>query len=330
MIRRIGIIGAGAVAGRHATSIDRHPDTDLVAVCDLDAARAASVADPAQAQVFTDHEALLASGKVDAVIVNTPHATHLPITLAALQHGIAALVEKPLAVDPGGCRELIDASVRSGTPVVAGHLQRFMPEVAAAQRAIAEGRIGAVLRADERRSVDYRPGTRPAWFHDAAVSGGGAMINVGGHCVDRTLALVGRRVVAVRARVLHRWGSPVETDAHYDLDLDDGSQATVTLSSLPPQARNEVEVVGELGTIAVAMGHGSVLRAGDEVVPLHVPTPDDGQDAFDAQWANFADVLSGKESAVSLDHALHVVEVITAGYRSAAAGGAQVRLGATG
>lgn len=324
MTHRIAIIGAGAVAGLHGTSIARHPDTELVAVCDLDATKAAAVS--ASAQPFTDYEQMLASVDLDAVIVNTPHATHVPITLAALRHGAAALVEKPLAIDPAGCREVIDAATLAGLPVVAGHLQRFMPEVVAARQAIADGRIGKVLRVDERRSVDYRPGTRPAWFHDATISGGGAMINVGGHCVDRTLALVGSRVASVRASLLRRWGSPVETDAHYDLDLVDGRQATVTLSSLPPQDRNEAEVTGELGTIAVLQSRGAVLRTPDSTEELYVPTPQDGQNAFDAQWANFVDVLAGKESAVSLDHALHVVEVITGGYRSAAAGGAPVIL----
>lgn len=326
MSRRIGIIGAGAVARLHATAIERHPDTVLAAVCDLDPDRAAVVAGPAAATVFTNHEQMLAEAGLDAVIVNTPHATHLPITLAALERRIAALVEKPLAITASDCRQLIDASVLTGTPVVAGHLQRFMPEVVAAQRAIDEGRIGAMLRADERRAVDYRPGTRPAWFHDPAISGGGAMINVGGHCVDRTLALTGARVLAVRATLLCRWGSPVETDAHYDLDLVGGGNATITLRSLPPRQHNEVDVVGELGTITVTTTEGTVLRTPDDTVVLHDPAPSDTQTAFEDQWANFVAVLGGAESIVPLDHALHVVDVITAGYRSAAAGGASVRL----
>ncbi len=321
---RVGLIGAGAVGPHHRTVVEGHDESSLVAVCDLDTERAATVAAPCAAAVFADHIEMMEQIELDAVIVNTPHATHLPITLDAIYRGIAALVEKPLGITGVECRQLRNAAATAGIPVVAGHLQTFMPEVAAARAAIDQGRIGQVRRTTDRRATNYAPGQRSPWFFDADMAGGGAMINVGGHCVDRTLFLTGGRAQTVSAQLMCRWGSPVESDADYVITLDNAVVATITLRSFPANSRNEIEVVGDLGTITVGPQLGTVLTTAEGRTVLHESTRDDVQTAFAEQWSNFLGVLAGRPSAIDEHHATHVVDVVTTGYASARQGGASL------
>lgn len=319
---RVGLIGAGAVGARHRAAVENHDASSLVAVCDLDRGRAAAVAEPCGASVHTDHLQMMAQTELDVVIVNTPHATHVPIARDAVDRGIAVLVEKPMGITGAECRELRAAASAAGIPVVAGHLQPFMPEVAAARTAIEQGRIGTLRRTADWRATNYAPGKRPPWFFDAAVAGGGAMINLGGHCVDRTLFLTAARAQSVSAQVMCRWGAPVESDADYVITLDSGVIATITLRSFPDAVRNEIEVVGDLGTITVGPAFGAVLTTADERIVLHEASADDNRIAFARQWDNLISVLDGHPSAVDEHHATHVVDIVTIGYESARQGGA--------
>lgn len=320
---RVGLIGAGAVADLHLAAIAGHPDSVTVAVCDLDPVRAAAVAARAggsDVASYDDHRRMLDEAGLDAVIVNTPHALHAPMTVEALERGIAVLVEKPLANDLPGCDAVLAAGRASTAALAVGQIQHFLPEKVAAARAIAEGRIGSVLAVDDRRTTDYRPGSRPGWFFDRRVSGGGAMINIGGHCIDRTVWLAGSRAAAVRARMLSRWDVPVETDAWFELELASGVTASITVRSDQTERRDELTVVGEHGSLSVVAKHGAWLQVDGRTTQLHASRPTDIAAGFAAQWDDFVTVATGGVGAVPLAHARHVVEVVTAGYAAATRG----------
>lgn len=323
MTLRVGLVGAGAVAGYHAAAIAGHGDSDLVAVCDLDAGRAEGVASGVHGRpaVFTDHLSMLDAAGLDAVVVNTPHALHEPMAVELLERGIAVLVEKPLATTPDRCGAVIDVARRTGTPLGVGQIQHYLPEKVAVADALAAGEIGPVVAVDDRRPTDYRPGSRPSWFFDRAMSGGGAMINVGGHSIDRALWFGGARAHRVRASLAHRWGSPVETDAHFDLELINGVAVAITVRSDLPVRRDEVVVVGEHGTLVAVAKQGAWRQVDGRTTRLHRSRPGDIAAAFVAQWQDFIDVVAGRPGRVDVDHAHHIVEVVAAGYRAAATEG---------
>jgi predicted dehydrogenase len=91
---RIGLIGAGAIARRHIGVLSTLEGVELAAVCDSDLARAESIA--AGAAVYGSWQQLL-EHPLDAVFVCTPPAAHAQPAMAAMQHGLAVYLEKPLA-----------------------------------------------------------------------------------------------------------------------------------------------------------------------------------------------------------------------------------------
>ncbi|MEU7984075.1 Gfo/Idh/MocA family oxidoreductase [Streptosporangium canum] len=316
---RLGLIGAGAVGVLHAEASLRVRGLRVGAVCDLNLETARRVAAPHGAPAHADHRDLIASGEVDAVLVNTPHALHTAIVCDAAAAGLHVLVEKPMATSLADCDLMIDACAAAGVRLAVGHIQRFLPDKVAAMAALAAGEIGEPLLMSDRRGSDYRPGSRPGWFLDPELSGGGVFINIGAHCVDRLLWLSGRRVEQVDAAVN---GSPIETDALVRLALSGGLAAQVAVTSTgPPAPHDEITVVGESGTLSVSPHLGTALHKDGVTTWLHRPGPDDIPAAFAAQLADFADaVRDGRAPAVGGAHGRHVLEVVLAAYASAANG----------
>ena len=320
---RIGLIGAGAVAPYHCAAAAALDGVQLAAVCDIDAAAARrAAAGCPDAAVFTDHRAMLESGVVDAVIVNTPHSTHLPIGADAAAAGAHVMVEKPMATTLEDCDRLVAACENAGVALTVGHIQHYLPEKVAAQRVLETGEFGAVRMVRDNRSTDYRPGTRSPWFFSPDIAGGGALMNIGGHCLDRSLWFGGGRAVEMLATTVNRFGSAVETDGAMMLRLDNGVAASIVVVSDPATRSDLLTVVCDGGVIEIDPRHGTTVHVDGRSQLVHRTHPDDIQTAFTAQLADFQRVVDGAAPTVPLAHARHVVELVLAAYRSAADGAA--------
>lgn len=317
---RIGLIGAGAVADLHAEAADRIAGTRLTAVCDLAESAARRVAEPYGASTFTDYRAMFSSGAIDAVVVNTPHALHCAMVVDAAAHGLHVLVEKPMATTLADCDAMADACVRADVTLTVGHIQHFLPDKRAVEAVIASGELGAPVAVHDYRSTDYRPGTRSPWFFSRELAGGGALMNIGAHCLDRTVWLSGSTAVRLSAATSQRFGAPVETDGTIALTLAGGMPATVSVISDTPRKVDELTVVCERGTVVADPRVGAFVRTEGRTRQLHAPGPSDIPDAFVAQLADFAAAVGGAEPRVPLRHGRHVVELVLAAYASAAAG----------
>jgi predicted dehydrogenase len=322
---RIGLIGAGAVAPLHARAADLISSVTLSAVCDLVLSAAAQVASESGAAVFTDHRELMDSGAIDAVIVNTPHALHKEMVLDAAARGLHVLVEKPLATTVEDCDEMVEACTAAGVTLVVGHIQHFLPDKRAVAAVLASGELGAVRMVHDYRSTDYRPGARSPWFFSPVMAGGGALMNVGAHCLDRSVWLSGSPARSLSATTLARFDVAVETDALVSLRHADTSTSISVLSDVPHQV-DEVSVVCERGVLVADPRRGAYQRRNGHTTTLHEPTPDDIPKAFHRQLADFVATISGRPPAVSLAHSRHVVELVLAAYRSSRRDGTPVLL----
>ena len=95
---RVGVIGVGNMGSAHCKWLENHPQMVLTAVADvIEARRGRWAADPS-VQVFDSGQALIRSGACAAVIVATPHFSHVALASAALKAGLHVLVEKPIAL----------------------------------------------------------------------------------------------------------------------------------------------------------------------------------------------------------------------------------------
>ncbi|MFK4637885.1 Gfo/Idh/MocA family protein [Paenarthrobacter histidinolovorans] len=313
---RLGIIGAGAVAHFHAASAARISGVELAAVCDLRPEAAQRVASPWGASVFGDYLAMFREAHLDAVIINTPHALHLEMVLAAAEHGLHVLVEKPMATTVADCDRMIQACREAGVSLVIGQIQHFLPEKLAAEEVLASGELGRVLMIRDYRTTDYRPGTRPDWFFSEAMAGGGALMNIGGHCLDRSIWFGGAPVESLGASTLKRFGVPVETDGAIALTLKNGVHVSISVVSDAAQRLDEILIVCEHGTLSCSPHQGTLVRRDGVSRTVREPRPEDIQEGFFLQLQDFITVLDGGAPKVSVEHARHIVEVVLASYKA--------------
>ena len=141
----IGVIGAGQVARYHMGTVERHPDTDVVAVCDVFAPNLEWAAARAPgARTYALHEELLADDSVDAVVVGSPDHWHALHTIHACQAGKDVYVEKPTSVAIAEGRAMVEAARTHERVVQVGTQQRSANQFAKAVEIVQSGAIGSV------------------------------------------------------------------------------------------------------------------------------------------------------------------------------------------
>ena len=116
---RIGVIGAGWIATDHIFVL-RKLGHEVVAVCDIDADRAAEVA-PEGARTYTAWEDLLSDETLDAVWVSTPPLHHRAPAVAAMEHGLPVYLEKPIARTLDDARAIVETADRTGAVCAIGY-----------------------------------------------------------------------------------------------------------------------------------------------------------------------------------------------------------------
>jgi predicted dehydrogenase len=126
---RIAVVGVGTWGSNHARVLASAPEADLVGFYDTDPSRTAAAADRWGGRAFDGLESLL--GEVEAITVAAPTTAHHEITLRALDRGVHALVEKPIASSLREAKEMDEAAQSSGSVLAVGHLERFNPAVEA-------------------------------------------------------------------------------------------------------------------------------------------------------------------------------------------------------
>ncbi len=211
---RIGLIGAGGIAGAHARRYAEIPEAEVVAVADIVPGRAEEfiARNSLQgARAFTDHRALLERGGVDAVDICTYHRGHHRPAVDALEAGLPVLVEKPLSVDLGEALEMVRAAARSQKILSVGFQTRYQPNIQAAKRLVQEGVLGQLYYAEvgggRRRGIPATPQKVPPTFISKEAAGGGAVLDIGCYSVDTAMFVLGHpRPLSVLAMTADHFG----------------------------------------------------------------------------------------------------------------------------
>lgn len=187
---RLAMIGTGGIAKTHAQASQALGNCELVAVVNH---RKDSMEQFAQQfdikRQYLTIDDLLADGNVDGVIICTPNYLHAPQTIQALEAGIHALVEKPMAMNVDEAKKMLDMSKTSNAILQIAHCWRFDGEVQYMRDQITSGVIGKVIRT-KGYSVHTHWGPS-GWFTQKSLAGGGALADMGIHAIDVVRFLLG-------------------------------------------------------------------------------------------------------------------------------------------
>ena len=190
---RVAFIGTGMVVQwSHIPSFRRLEGVEAVAVCDVNEERVRSVAkDTGIPQAFTDYREMLEKVQPDITVVATPNIFHKPMTLAALEAGSHVLCEKPLALTYADAKEMMDFAAEKGKILTVGTHYRYSAPMQAAKADVDDGFFGEIYAA---RTVWQRRAGIPgygSWFTNRDLAGGGSLLDIGVHALDRVLYLMG-------------------------------------------------------------------------------------------------------------------------------------------
>lgn len=230
---RLGVVGVGHLGKEHARILSAMPGVELVGVADTNREQAEAVALRTGARAFHDHRLLLPL--VDAAVVVVPTTYHHAIAGDFLRHGLAVLVEKPIALDVRQATELEQLAAEQGTIVQVGHIERFNPAFEELARRPLQPKFVACERIGpfSGRSADI-----------------GVVLDLMIHDLDLLLALVGAPVRSVQALGVSVLGGH-EDVVHAHLQFENGCMANVTASRVSPTPSRRMQVWGPEGFAAV-------------------------------------------------------------------------------
>lgn len=317
---RIAIAGAGQMGAAHADAF-RACGARVIAVTDVNAARAEQLAGEHGARPCRTIEEALRTG-VDALSICLPHSLHFAAAMAAVEHGIALLIEKPHCITLEESRALRAACAQRGVPAMAGFTHRFLATSLRLRTAIHEGRMGRIdLAVDHLIANALGPGA-PQWYGDRALAGGGiAMIGMI-HSIDRLRWLFGAEIEWVHALVqppISQRG--VENTALALLEFSNGAHASLVAHRSPVAGHprsHRCELYGERLNAYCSLSsfaHQELHFAGDGAGERHTVTDDA---PFVAEIREFTSALAeGRAPSPSLDEAEIALGAVLAIYASA-------------
>ncbi|MCK6066495.1 MULTISPECIES: Gfo/Idh/MocA family protein [Microbacterium] len=320
---RIGLIGAGGIAGAHVDGYRRNPETvELVAVADPVRESAEKRRGSAGVRIFADYREMIAAGGLDAVDICLPHHLHADAVIAAADAGLHVLCEKPLCLTLEEAGAITRAVERSGVTVMCAHNQLFLPAVAEAKRLIDSGALGRVyeVRTTDSFFNDFTPESM-GWRARAETSGGGELIDTGYHPLYLMQHLAGGAPVEVAAMLSrHRLEfMEGEDSAQVLVRYDNGVVGHVVTSWAyePALGTEKFSLVAERGSLSSdgitltyrVRGEAPVTR---EFAPVH---------EFEAEVGHFADsVRNGTRPIQTHEEGIDVLGVILAAYESSLTG----------
>ena len=320
---RIGILTCGAIVTKgHLPGFDAlgREVVDVVAFQSRRAPTAQAARDQwGGGEVVGDWRDVLARDDVDAVDICAPNALHAELAIAAAEAGKHVLVEKPMATTVADADAMVAAAASAGVVLMAAHNLRFAAPYAAAAKAVADGLVGAVVGVRVAMGHGGPEGwTREAgWFRDPALSGGGALLDLGIHVADLVRAVTGDEVTEVSAFLRRPAPDAVEESGVVAMALRGGGLGTLSASwAVRAGADHQLLVQGTAGTLTVERGQAVVRPAdgGDKVV---VEPPSPAPDLL----ANFVAVCRGEAApVVGPRDGRDALAIIEAAYESAASG----------
>jgi predicted dehydrogenase len=334
-----GVIGSGGIARRRTIpeGIVKADNAELSVVFDINADVNAEVAREFGAVAAESMDALLDTD-IDAVYIATPPRFHNSQAQTCAKAGKHILCEKPLGMTVAEAQEMIEACGQMNVKLGCAFMMRFVSQHREALRLIQEGRLGKPTYARAQLSCWYPP-IEGAWRQDPSTGGGGALIDMGGHCIDLLEMFFGRicKVSCFISNIVQDYKS--EDSATAMLFFENGAMATVdTFFCIPDNSsKNVLELYGSRGSILATgtIGQGAAGRViafleGDEKAydaqqaraeaqgTVIAPAP---VNTYQAEIEQFSQaVIEDREPAVGGEAGLRNQKILSACYTSAKSG----------
>ncbi len=332
-----GVIGCGGIADRRTLpGMMLADNAELIAVMDAYMPAAEKCKEKYNAKyAFDKMEDVLAIDEIQAVYIASPVFCHKEQAMAAADAGKDILIEKPVGLTAAEAEEIAAYCEAKGVKMGVGFMMRFHSYHQAMKEIVSSGKIGEIVSARAQLTCWY-PEMENCWRQDMKLSGGGAMMDMGVHCVDLIRYITGLEVVEAAGFCGNQvFKYSVEDAGGVIMRLSNGAVAYVDANFNIPDAaaKCKIEFYGTKGSIfaqgtisQVEGGEIEVLCTGDalgydanqdrnEVAPLEVNV--EFGNMYTKEIESFGRAVAGEaEVAITAADAIASQKVIEAAYAS--------------
>jgi predicted dehydrogenase len=340
---RVGLIGFG-LAGRvfHGPLLAANPAFEVAAIVTSDPARKADAhRRHPKATIWASARTLWKhADELDLVVIASPPTTHIPLATAAIDAGLAVVVDKPLCASAAEATELVDFSADAGVPLTVFQNRRWDSDFLTLSQVAAAGELGEIRQLESRFERWKPPGSdAKAWRSLPPDQAGGVVYDLGSHLVDQAIQLLGP-VTDVFAEVVSLASSAAPDDGYLELRHAGGARSRLWTSLNVTRPGPRFRVMGSDGVfvswgldvqesqLAAGIdptdpGYGMppeeqwpVVGVGVSVAPRK-PVPGD----YPAFYAGVAEALSsGSAMPVDPRDAVEIVRILEEAHRGFVAG----------
>ena len=212
-MHKVTMLGAGLIGRFYTMSLQKLPGVEVSMVCAATDDEARNFAEEFGIQRWSSSiEQAVNDPETDTVVVGLPNYLHKQAVELVVKAGKAVLCTKPLATNAQEAKEMLGMVEEAG--VFHGYLEDlvYTPKTLKSLQAVRNGALGKILWA---RSRETHAGPHSDWFWDVARSGGGAIVDMGCHCIEIARSFIGKEVRPVEVTC---WADtqvhPIEADDH--------------------------------------------------------------------------------------------------------------------
>jgi UDP-N-acetyl-2-amino-2-deoxyglucuronate dehydrogenase len=251
---RVAVVGCGRISRNHFEAIAKVPELELVAVADVDLARAEQEGAARGVPAFGSLGAMLTAVPSHLVTICTPSGLHPQHGILAAQHGRHVLTEKPMAISLAGADDLVAACDAAGVHLFVVKQNRLNPAIQLLKRAVDKDRFGRIYMANTTvrwtRPQEYydQESWRGTWEFD-----GGAMMNQASHYVDLMQWLVGPVESVVAKTATQARHIEAEDSGVAVLKFRSGALGVIEVNVLtyPRNLEGSITILGEKGSVKI-------------------------------------------------------------------------------
>ena len=290
-----GVIGANGIANRRTIPEGIIPakNGNLVAVMGTSEERTRAVAEKYNVKWYLKEEELLNDKEVQAVYVATPTYLHAQQTIRALRAGKHVLCEKPMAMNLSEAEQMIAEAEKHDCQLAIGYMMRFHAWHQKLKQIIDAGELGTLVMGRAQLTCWY-PRIEDAWRQNPALGGGGALADMGSHCIDLLEMLLGRtqKVTAFVDTIVQDY--PVDDSSVVLLHGESGAMGVVDAHfNVPDEASvNMLEIYGSKGRVE---GRGTIGQASTGAMTAVLQTDDNEYDATQQREGTSEQVIKPEE-----------------------------------
>jgi UDP-N-acetylglucosamine 3-dehydrogenase len=304
----MAVIGTGFWGKNHARIYKELEETDLIAVCDIDPARARAVADQFGAKPYTNLSKMLQNDDVTAVSICTWSTSLARVATEAVKAGKHVLVEKPMAESVGQAEKLLEMAKKRRVHVTVGFLMRFIPGLQRIKQAVEEKTIGELVCATAKRVSQW-----PERIGDVGVVKDTAI-----HDIDVMLYLFNKDPIAVYAKIGNMRHKKFEDYAQIMLTFEGEKTAFIESNWLTPYKTRILIATGSEAIMNLDyMTQELRIEDAKETVQPRYPI----QEPLKLELRHFANCILGKEKPLitGLD-GLRALKIAESALKSSATG----------